>query len=262
MLPYLFSHTYYIEMEKWLKFSLIIICCFSFFACKQMSNDAPKVLVDQKNENLPTEEIVSSKARSDSYTEKKTIIDYDQNQWQEIIATDDMTVIDLKYASKDNFTKQQIYDCPRCFLRPVVSEKLTEFKKHMLEKFELGIILYDCYRPRPAQQKLWDIVPDEKYVGNPAKGSMHNRGMAIDIGLIDREGKVLDMGTPFDHFGVESFHSATNISKEAIANRKMLKNEIGLFGFKPITSEWWHYSYREDIGELSNWEWSCDENAN
>ena len=58
--------------------------------------------------------------------------------------------------------------------------------------------LFDCYRPRPAQQKLWDIVPDEKYVTNPAKGSMHNRGLAVDITLINKEGVIVyrDASTP------------------------------------------------------------------
>ena len=193
---------------------------------------------------------------------KVKVIDYDQKLWAEVISDNPMTLLDLRYATENNFTKQQIYDCARCFLRPIVHKNLLDFQKHMIKKYQLGIILYDCYRPRPYQQKLWDIVPDERFVGNPAKGSMHNRGMAIDIGLIDVDGNILDMGTEFDHFGKESFHSATNISKEAIKNRKILKEEIGLFGFKPITSEWWHYSYREDIGQLSEWLWPCEENEN
>ena len=184
--------------------------------------------------------------------------EYDPKEWVEIIESDEMTKLDIRYATENNFTKKQIYDCARCFLRPEVGKQLLGFREHMINKYKLGIILYDCYRPRPYQQKLWDIVPDERYVGNPAKGSMHNRGMAIDIGLIDSEGNILDMGTEFDHFGEASFHSATNISKEAIENRKLLKKEMGLYGFKPITSEWWHYSYRKNVKELSDWVWECN----
>ncbi len=206
-----------------------------------------------ENKKDPQEVIVSAAS--------KVKEDYNKNEWMEILE-DSLTMLDIRYATDNNFTKQQIYDCARCFMRPVAGNKLLAFQAHMRIKYDLGIILYDCYRPRPYQQKLWDIVPDEKFVGNPAKGSMHNRGMAVDIGLIDNEGKILDMGTAFDHFGRESYHSATNISEEAIKNRKLLKNEIGIFGFKPITSEWWHYSYRENIGELSEWLWPCDENAN
>ena len=227
-----------------------------------MPSDEAKVVVQLEEENSlltpPLAPVKSSPTIGDFLDVKSAPNDYDRKEWAEIVPYDSMTILDLRYATENNFTKQQIYDCARCFLRPVVTKQLLGFREHMMNKHQLGIILYDCYRPRPAQQKLWDIVPDEKYVGNPAKGSMHNRGMAVDIGLIDKDGNILDMGTEFDHFGKASFHSATNISKEAIENRKLLKKEIGRYGFKPITSEWWHYSYREDIGALSDWEWPCD----
>jgi len=185
-------------------------------------------------------------------------LDYDTIQWREVLPNDSTIFLDIRYASENNFTKQQIYDCPRCFLRPIVYDKLVRFQSHMLEKHGYGILLFDCYRPRPYQQKLWDIVPDERFVGNPAKGSMHNRGMAVDITLVDENGKILDMGSDFDHFGSASFHSAKDISSEAIANRLLLKNGIAQFGFMPITSEWWHYSYRQNISPLTEWVWPCN----
>ena len=176
--------------------------------------------------------------------------------WKEI-KEDSLLRLDLRYASKDNFTSKPIYNCPRCFLRPEVQGKLMEFANHLNSHFDFGLIIYDCYRPRPYQKKLWDIMPDPRFVTHPDKGSMHTRGMAIDIGLINSNGELLDMGTPFDHFGPQSFHSATDISEQAISNRKLLKEEISKFGFKPITSEWWHYSYRENIQPLSDWVWEC-----
>jgi len=226
------------------------------FSCNQENQKT-------KPAEIPKEDLVSNELAQDTLPqqeEKNSIVqrnDFDTLQWSELLPNDSTIVLDLRYATEENFTKKQIYDCSRCFLRPIVYQKLQAFIGHMKFKHGLGIILYDCYRPRPYQQKLWDIVPDEKFVGNPAKGSMHNRGMAIDIGLIDEKGEVMDMGTDFDHFGRESFHSARNISKEAIKNRQLLKDEIGKFGFKPITSEWWHYSFRENIGPLSDWLWPC-----
>ena len=184
------------------------------------------------------------------------IIDYDTILWTEILPSPNL-ILDLKYATLDNFTDQQIYDCGRCFLRPHIAEAFMRFATHIQEEYNLGLVLYDCYRPRPYQQKLWDIMPDWRYVTPPEKGSMHNRGMAIDIGLLDSLGHLMDMGTPFDHFGKDSFHSAQNISSIAIKNRKLLKSELEKFGFKSITSEWWHYSYREDIMGLSDWVWHC-----
>ena len=69
----------------------------------------------------------------------------------------------------------------------------------MAEKeHKLGLKMFDCYRPRPAQQRLWDVVPDPDYVTPPAKGSMHNRGLAVDLTLVDANGKELNMGTPYD----------------------------------------------------------------
>lgn len=251
-------------MEKLSKFSIYILFVFSFFACKQISEKetgvaAPsswvtaKPIADTSNTKLTTSEKVTPTLKP-----KEDInIDYDSKQWVEILAEDSMLMLDIRYATKNNFTSKQIYDCARCFLRPEVATQLNKFRARILEEYNLGIILYDCYRPRPYQQKLWDIVPDPRFVGDPAKGSMHNRGMAIDVGLIDMKGNILEMGSDFDHFGQESFHSATNISQEAIKNRKLLKDEMANFGFLPITSEWWHYSYRENIQGLSDWVWEC-----
>lgn len=262
-------------MEKLSKSSFYLFIGFSFFACKQMpSGDTgvtnpvsgvPSVEVESvqngngnvnENEKRSSADIGVGDFLSKD-TPKKTANDYDRKEWGEILETDSMTILDIRYATENNFTEKQIYDCARCFLRPEVKKQLLGFREHMIKKYGFGIILYDCYRPRPYQQKLWDIVPDERFVGNPAKGSMHNRGMAVDIGLIDKDGNILDMGTEFDHFGQESFHSATNISKEAIKNRLLLKKELGYYGFKSITSEWWHYSYRKNVQELSDWVWEC-----
>ena len=183
-------------------------------------------------------------------------IEYDTSLWTEILSSPTL-LLDLKYATTDNFTDKQIYDCGRCFLRPHVAEALHDFHNHLHDKYKLSIVLYDCYRPRPYQQKLWDIVPDRRYVTPPSKGSMHNRGMAIDIGLVDSLGALMNMGSAFDHFGPASFHSATNISEDAIQNRMLLKSELLGFGFKGITSEWWHYSYREQVMGLDEWVWQC-----
>ncbi len=259
-------------MEKLSKYSFYLLIVISFLACKQTPSGDSGGNENQngnenENENVQaavaeqrleeTKEVTFDKSISDNLS-KKPKDDFNREEWGEIIETDSMTILDIRYATENNFTEKQIYDCARCFLRPEVKKQLLGFREHMIKKYELGIILYDCYRPRPYQQKLWKIVPDERFVGNPAKGSMHNRGMAVDIGLIDKNGNILDMGSEFDHFGQESFHSATNISEEALKNRKLLKKEMAYYGFLPITSEWWHYSYRKNIQELSDWVWDCD----
>lgn len=182
--------------------------------------------------------------------------DYDTTLWNEIIESQSL-FLDIKYATPNNLTKKKIYSCPRCFLRPHVARKLYELVDYIKSEYNLSVILYDCYRPRPYQQKLWDIVQDKRYVTPPEKGSMHNRGMAIDISLADSTGVSLDMGTAFDFFGYASFHNAKDISEQAINNRKILKAAAEKFGFQSITSEWWHYSYRKDIKPLDDWIWNC-----
>ena len=90
---------------------------------------------------------------------------------------------------------------------------------------------------------MWEVLPDGRYVANPKNGSIHNRGGAVDITLIDMEGNKLDMGTDFDHFGEEAHHAYTKLSEVVIANRKLLNEGMQKFGFTPIRTEWWHYNF-------------------
>jgi len=235
--------------------TLWILLLFSITSCQTDKKKASQIS-DNKIGYVDTSQVAQSHPNVDRVIKKKHI-DYDTTIWKEILPAESI-VLDLEYATSDNFTKQKIYGCGRCFLRLHVGEAFLNFQKQIKEEHNLGIILYDCYRPLQYQQKLWDIIPDWRYVSPPDKGSMHNRGMAIDLGLIDSIGQVLDMGTPFDHFGNASHHNANNIPQEAINNRKLLKSELAKYGFKAITSEWWHYSYRNEIKPLDDWIWECE----
>ena len=106
---------------------------------------------------------------------------------------------------------------------------------------------------------MWKIVPNPSYVANPSKGSIHNRGGAVDITLIDFNGKELDMGTSFDFFGVEAGHGYLNLSPEILANRQLLKKIMMENGFNSLDSEWWHYNLKSALNDkVSNAKWSCD----
>ena len=98
---------------------------------------------------------------------------------------------DMKYATEDNFLKAKVYDCAECFLRLKTVNALIDANKKFLEK-GYKIKIFDCYRPLDIQKKMWKIVSNPKYVADPAKGSIHNRGGAVDITLIDSLGKELD----------------------------------------------------------------------
>ena len=167
-------------------------------------------------------------------------------------------VYELKYATPDNFLKQAVYDCGECYLRKSTAEALVKANKAFIQ---LGyrIKLFDCYRPLSVQKKMWKILPGTHYVANPAKGSKHNRGAAVDLTLVDAQGKELNMGTPFDFFGKEAHHTYTQHSKEVLENRKLLKETLDEFNFKSIYSEWWHYEYRPEMqSKVENFEWQCN----
>ena len=121
-------------------------------------------------------------------------------------------VYDMKYATDDNFLKSKVYDCAECYLRYKTVKALILANQRFMEK-GFKIKLFDCYRPLDIQKRMWAIVPDPQYVANPKKGSIHNRGGAVDITLVDFDGKELDMGTKFDYFGIEASHNYSNFSK-------------------------------------------------
>lgn len=167
-------------------------------------------------------------------------------------------VYELKYATPDNFLKQAVYDCGECYLRKSTAEALVKANE-AFKQLGYRIKLFDCYRPLSVQKKMWKILPGTHYVANPAKGSKHNRGAAVDLTLVDAEGKELNMGTPFDFFGKEAHHTYTEHSKEVLENRKLLKETLNKFNFKSIYSEWWHYEYRPEMqSKVENFEWQCE----
>ncbi len=174
----------------------------------------------------------------------------------ELIRLDPSIRIDIRYATADNFTQSKIYDCPRCFLRPEAARALV--KAHQaLQRQGLGLKLFDCYRPRPYQQRLWAKVPNPDYVTPPAKGSMHSRGAAVDLTLVDATGKELDMGTPYDYFGKEAHYDHTQLPTAVLTNRRLLRRTLEAAGFQGIRTEWWHFSYRKGNFPLSEVVWEC-----
>ena len=129
--------------------------------------------------------------------------------------------------------------------------------KFMKKGFKIK--LYDCYRPLDIQKKMWTIVSNPIYVANPSKGSIHNRGGAVDISLVDSNGVELDMGTPFDFFGIEASHNNKNFSKEILDNRKLLKKVMLQCDFQSFDSEWWHYNLKNaKLDPVSNFKWNCN----
>ncbi len=165
---------------------------------------------------------------------------------------------ELKYATKDNFLKQSVYDCPKCYVRVPTAKALLKANAVFL-KVGRKIKFFDCYRPHSVQKKMWKIFPNPHYLARPTKGSIHNKGGAVDITLTDLKGNELDMGTGFDHFGKEAHHAYTNLSDTVLENRKLLRETMKKHGFWTIRTEWWHYNYRgASKNALADFKWECE----
>ncbi len=197
-------------------------------------------------------------------TIKKTIdvtsdlLDYNDTTFVNLKAFSQDFVYDMKYATEDNFLKSKVYECSQCLLRFKTVKALINANKTFL-KLGYKIKIYDCYRPLDIQKKMWKIVPNPIYVADPKKGSIHNRGGAVDISLVDKKGNALNMGTDFDHFGPEAAHDYKKINATVIKNRKLLKKIMLQNNFKIFDSEWWHYNLNDTSSfKLSNFKWECD----
>lgn len=167
-------------------------------------------------------------------------------------------IVDMKYATNDNFMKQIVYDCDECYLRYKTIKQLMAANTDFL-KLGYRIKIFDCYRPLDIQKKMWEIVPNADYVADPKRGSVHNRGGAVDITLVDKDGKELDMGTAFDFFGIEARHDYQNLSDEVKKNRAFLKETMLKHNFKSFDSEWWHYNLAAGLyDKIANFKWECN----
>lgn len=180
-----------------------------------------------------------------------------QSGFTDISTLDPTIKLDIRYATTNNFTKSKIYDCPRCLLRPEAAEAIVKANKALKAK-GYALKMFDCYRPRPYQQRLWDKVPNPDYVTPPAKGSMHSRGAAVDLTIVDAQGRELEMGTPYDFFGVEAHTDYTKLPAKVLENRALLRTTLEAAGFKGIRTEWWHFSYQKRNYALSDYLWPCN----
>lgn len=152
-------------------------------------------------------------------------------------------VLDIRYATEDNFTKKVLYPVAAAKLRRVAAESLAAVQRE-LRTMGLGLKIFDGYRPLAIQLKLWEIVPNPDFVADPRKGSKHNRGAAVDLTLIDSLGNELEMPTGYDDFTERASHEFTALTEHVLANRALLLEVMTKHGFQPIKSEWWHYDFR------------------
>jgi D-alanyl-D-alanine dipeptidase len=164
----------------------------------------------------------------------------------------------LKKYPEINFMGEKIYDCAECYLRTEVAQAIARVHRALKTKGYGGLKMYDCYRPHSAQWKLWKKVPNPQYVADPRKGSMHNRGSAVDLTVIDKNGKELDMGTGYDVFDKKAYIDYIGHSATVNNNRKLLQETMIAEGFRTTRTEWWHFSYTKKSYEISDFQWKCE----
>jgi len=164
------------------------------------------------------------------------VIDYIPTAWEA-----------LAYATEENFTGQQVYDFYNAYLRYGTVKKLASACEELAQQ-NLGILIWDGFRPVSAQQALWDICPDPKYVSHPVTGTRaHCRGNAVDLTLIDLEtGEKLEMPTGFDDFSARADRNYSDCTEAAAENARLLEAVMKNHGFKPYSAEWWHYTDTDD----------------
>lgn len=156
-------------------------------------------------------------------------------------------VYELRYAGTNNFMRRMMYPggTRYTFLRQPAARALQNVQEELKGK-GLGLKIFDAYRPYSVTVKFWELVKDENYVAHPARGSGHNRGIAVDLTLVNLTGgNELAMGTGFDNFSDTAHHGFTQLPAEILRNRKLLRTLMEKHGFKAYEKEWWHYAWPE-----------------
>lgn len=153
-------------------------------------------------------------------------------------------MMDIRYATENNFTGEVVYPSAKCFARRSVAEALKNVEDS-LASLELGLILFDAYRPYGATVRFYEIYKDTNYVASPYSGSRHNRGCAVDIGLYSLEsGDPLPMPTAYDDFTEEAHQATVSLNREAESNKIILREVMESFGFESYPYEWWHFDFK------------------
>jgi D-alanyl-D-alanine dipeptidase len=154
---------------------------------------------------------------------------------------------EVRYATRHNFTGRVLYPLPRVFLHRDTARALQRVQRD-LQKSGLGLKVWDAYRPMSVQEKMWDLIRDERYVSNPAKNKgRHTRGTAVDVTLIDKLGRELPMPSDFDDFSERAHREYRGGTATQRRNRQILQDAMAQHGFVPFPTEWWHF-------DLNNWE--------
>ncbi|WP_160677769.1 M15 family metallopeptidase [Clostridium sp. C8-1-8] len=215
---------------------ILVVIVFGFFIGLYIA-----FIHDIKNTNAAIIKIKTFAIKQHSNFNEKS----SYNGLVHVVDYDTSIVIDLRYATDNNFTKKKVYPKDVCLLQKATLDKLiaanNEFKT-----MGYRIKIWDAYRPPEVQQYFWSIVHDSRFIASPyANWSRHNRGVAVDVTLVDENGNELEMPTGFDEFNVTAYRTSTAMSANAKKNMNLLTSVMEKHGFNPIQTEWWHYDDKD-----------------
>jgi D-alanyl-D-alanine dipeptidase len=155
--------------------------------------------------------------------------------------------LDIRYATSNNFTGHKQYAEARAFLQRPAAEALVRAHR-ALKARGYGLLVFDGYRPWSVTKAFWDVTPPDKrkFVANPEKGSRHNRGCAVDVGLYHlRSGKEVDMPSAFDEMSERAAADYQGGTVEQRRTRALLRQALEQEGFKVNPDEWWHFDFQD-----------------
>ena len=158
---------------------------------------------------------------------------------------------DLRYATLNNFMHRKLYQHGDiAFLRLPVARAHAAAQADLDQK-GFALKIWDAYRPYSITEAMWEPIRDERYLADPKKGSGHNRGIAVDLTLIDKPGgNELDMGTGFDNFSDTAHRDFTALPGQVLGNRLFLQTTMEKHGFIALPMEWWHFYWHDSTFDL------------
>ena len=165
----------------------------------------------------------------------------------ELITLDPTIKLDIRYATEDNFVGKKVYPEARAFLQKPAAKAVAKVHRELRDR-GLGLVIFDGYRPWSITKLFWEVTPDEKrkFVANPAKGSKHNRGCAVDLSMFDlKTGKLVEMPSGYDEFTERASPDYKGGTAEQTANRELLRKLMEDAGFTVNPNEWWHFDYKD-----------------
>lgn len=164
----------------------------------------------------------------------------------ELTTLDRSIKLDIRYATENNFVGRPVYPEARAFLQEPAAKAVVNVHKK-LKKRGLGLVIFDGYRPWTITKLFWDVVPEDKrkFVADPAKGSKHNRGCAVDLSIYDlKTGALIEMPSGYDEFTDRASPNYTGGTDLQRSNRDLLRKLMEAEGFTVNPNEWWHFDFK------------------